>query len=120
MQLVFDAANYRVQDISIQVKDPNDENVKDLECKYLSDYMALKFQPMTTGGYLINFIDRKNSQQLAASPYKVIVHEDFKEIITSSGIYDLTRLTIAYKNLPSDYNLNQFKIDVFGKIFFCF
>ena len=115
VQLVFDAANYRVQDISIQVKDPNDEIVRDdgLECKYLSDYMALKFVPRCTGGYLVSFIDRTSGKSLASSPYKLIVHEDLREIITSAGIYDLTRLTIACKNLPPDYRLNQFRIDVF-------
>jgi hypothetical protein len=117
VQLVFDAANYRVQDISIQVKDPNDELVTgedgSLECKYLSDYMALKFIPRCTGGYLVSFIDRTTGKALASSPYKLIVHEDTREIISSSGIYDLTRLTIACKNLPPDYRLSQFRVDVF-------
>lgn len=81
----------------------------------MSDYLALKFTPELTGGYLIHFHDRNNYQQIASSPYKVIVHEDYKEIIRSSGIYDLTRLTIAANNLPSNYELNQFNIVVFGK-----
>ena len=95
--------------------DPNDELVKDLDCKYLSDYLALKFLPKITGGYLVHFFDRNTSQQIAASPYKVILHEDYKEIIKSSGIYDLTRLSIAANNLPLNYELNQFNVIVYGK-----
>ena len=75
--------------------------------------MALKFVPRCTGGYLVSFIDRPTGKPLASSPYKLIVHEDMREIITSSGIYDLTRLTIACKNLPPDYRLSQFRVDVF-------
>ena len=120
VQLVFDAANYRVQDIGTNVKDPNDEIVKEVECKYLSDYLALKFTPSMPGGYLVNFFDRKSAQQIASSPYKIIVHEDFKEIIRSSGIYDLTRLSIAATNLPANYDLKSFKIDVYGKLNFSF
>ena len=117
VQLVFDAANFRVQDIIAEVKDPNDEVVKDLDCKYLSDYLALKFLPKITGGYLVYFFDRNTSQQIAASPYKIILHEDYKEIIRSSGIYDLTRLSIASNNLPTNYELNQFNVIVYGRIF---
>jgi hypothetical protein len=77
--------------------------------------MALKFVPEITGGYMINFYDRNTQQAIACSPYKVIVHEDYKEIIRSSGIYDLTRLTISVANLPKDYDLKQLNVLVKGK-----
>lgn len=79
--------------------------VDNLECKYLSDYMALKFAPETTGNYTVSFYDRNTSKPIASSPYKVMVHEDLREIMRSAGVYDLTRLTIAATNLPKDYEL---------------
>lgn len=114
VQLVFDAANYRVKDILPEVKDPQEELVENLDCKYLSDYMALKFVPELTGSYAISFFDRTNLKAVAASPYKVIVHEDLREIIRSAGVYDLTRLTIAASNLPKDYDLKHINVIVKG------
>lgn len=99
----------------LSLLDPNDELVENLDCKYLSDYMALKFVPELTGGYMINFYDRNTQQSIASSPYKVIVHEDLKEIMRSSGIYDLTRLIISASNLPKDYDLKQLSVLVKGK-----
>lgn len=117
VQLVFDAANYRVKDILPEVKDPHDDAVDTLDCKYLSDYMALKFVPEMTGAYAISFYDRSGGGPLkpvASSPYKIIVHEDLREIIRSSGVYDLTRLTIAAANLPNDCELKHISVTVKG------
>ena len=90
--------------------------IKDLDCKYLSDYLALKFMPRLAGGYLIHFFDRISSHQLAASPYKVILYEDNKEIIRSAGIYDLTRICISATNLPVEYDIGQFNVVVYGNL----
>lgn len=114
VQLVFDAANYRVKDILPEVRDPHDDSVDTIDCKYLSDYMALKFVPEMTGRYGISFFDRSTLKAVAASPYKVIVHEDLREIIRSSGVYDLTRLTIAANNLPKDYDLKHISVTIKG------
>lgn len=135
VQLVFDAANFRVKDILPEVKgisynflkneylwtliglyfiDPNDEMVNHLDCKYLSDYMALKFVPENTGSYSISFYDRTSLKPIASSPYKVMVHEDLCEIMRSSGVYDLTRLVIAGSNLPKDYELKHINVIVKG------
>ena len=112
VQLVFDAASFRVQDIWPEVKDPNDQVINDLDCKYLTDYLALKFTPVLVGGYLISFYDRNTMQHVALSPYKIIVHQSFKEIIKSCGIYDLTRLTILSTELPHSYTVKQIHVQV--------
>jgi hypothetical protein len=114
VQLVFDAASFRVQDIWPEVKDPNDELVDGLDCKYLTDYLALKFTPESPGGYLINFYDRNTVQHVALSPYKIIVHDNYKEIMRSCGVYDLTRLAVAAAHLPPNYQLRQIQIQVLG------
>jgi hypothetical protein len=114
VQLVFDAASFRVQDIWPEVKDPNDALVEGLDCKFLTDYLALKFTPELVGGYLINFFDRNTIQHVAMSPYKIIVHENLKEILKSCGVYDLTRLTVAHNQLPKNYTLKQINVKVFG------
>ncbi|CAF0722221.1 unnamed protein product, partial [Brachionus calyciflorus] len=113
VQLVFDAAEYKVHDILPQVKDPNDKILEKYECKYLSDYLAIKFKPRLTGAYQIDFFDRSSQKTIASSPYKLIVHEPLKEIIRSSGVYDLTRLTITAKNLVKEYKLSQFNVVVY-------
>lgn len=75
--------------------------------------MALKFNPESPGGYIVNFINKLNGEPLASSPYKLIVHENLKEIVKSSGIYDVTRLTIISTYLPENYDFNLIKIEVF-------
>ena len=87
------------------------------DCKYLSDYLALKLSPEIAGKYLINFYDRMNSKLIASSPYRIIVNDEAKEIIKSSGIYDVTRLTISENYLLADYELSQFNVTVYGKNF---
>lgn len=82
----------------------------------MTDYLALKFNPESPGGYIVNFFDKKNGQPLASSPYKIIVHENLKEIVKSSGIYDVTRLTILSNYLPEDFDFNKIRIEVYGKI----
>lgn len=114
VQLVFDAANFRVQDIWPEIKDPNDEVVDDLDCKYLSDYLALKFAPELVGGYLVNFYDRNDIQHLAQSPYKIIIHESLREIVRSCGIYDLTRITLIADEIPRGCTLDQIRVDILG------
>ena len=99
-------------------QDHNGEECQLDECKYLTDYLALKFNPETPGGYIVNFINKINGQLLASSPYKLIVHENLKEIVKSSGIYDVTRLTIIASYLPDPYEFNDLKIEVYG-LFVC-
>ena len=101
-------------------KDHNGEECQLDECKYLTDYLALKFNPEFPGGYIVNFINKINGQLLASSPYKLIVHENLKEIVKSSGIYDVTRLTIIASYLPDLYEFNDLKIEVYGIIIIIF
>ena len=96
--------------------DHNAEECEIDECKYLTDYLSLKFNPESPGGYIVNFIDKISKQKLASSPYKIIVHENLKEIVKSSGIYDVTRLTIISSYLPDPYEFNDLKIEVYGII----
>ena len=95
-------------------KDPTGVDCPHFECKYLSDYLALKLSPKKLGDYTINFFNRATTKPIASSPYQIAIHEDFKEIIKSSGIYDVTRLTIAENYLLSDYEIGQFKVIVYG------
>ena len=64
---------------------------------------------------MINFFDRISHKPLASSPYRINVNKESKEIIKSSGIYDVTRLIIAENYLLADYELSQFSVNVFGK-----
>jgi hypothetical protein len=98
--------------------------IKDTEFKYSTDYMTLKFAPPIAGGYIASFFNRNNNQLVASSPYKLIVHDELKPIIKSSGIYDLTRLSISSSHLPDDYSLSQFNVHIYGNLidfflFFC-
>lgn len=81
VQLVFDAADFKVNDISIQIKDPNEDIIERYECKYLSDYIAIKFKPRLTGKHFVYFFDKTSHKMIASSPYKLIVHESLKEIM---------------------------------------
>lgn len=64
---------------------------------------------------MINFFDKsKGNQLISSSPYKVIVHEDYKEIVRCLGVYDLTRLSIPASNLPAKYDLNKINVTVKG------
>lgn len=96
---------------------PEGKNFNRFDCKYLVDYLALKLSPEVAGKYLINFLDRMNNKLIASSPYKIIVCDESKEIIKSSGIYDVTRITISENYLLADYELCQFNVTVYGKIF---
>jgi hypothetical protein len=117
VQLVFDSVNYESNSISVEVKGPNEELINDVECKYSPDYLAVKFTPQATGSYVINFNDKsKDGQLVASSPYKVIVHEDYKEILRCLGVYDLTRLTISAAHLPTKYELNKINVIVKGML----
>jgi len=114
VQLVFDAANCIAENIQVEVRDSNNQLIE-IDCKYSTDYLALKFKPAKTGDYFIHFIDRLNaSNQIASSPYKITIHENNKEIIKSSGIYDINRLVIRSKDLTEAYQLNEFNIIVHG------
>ena len=92
-----------------------------METKYSPDYLALKFTPHATGSYVINFNDKnKDNQLVASSPYKVIVHEDYKEILRCLGVYDLTRLIISTANLPTKYEFSKINVIVKGICFDAF
>lgn len=96
------------------MKGPNGNTITDLECKYQSDYIALKLTPEISGKYSVNFYDQTNSEILASSPYKLLINRESKEIMKSAGIYDVTRLTISENYLLADYELSQFSVNVFG------
>lgn len=112
LQLVFDAGIYKSSNIIAEVKGPNDKLVTDIDCKYLPEYLAIKFIPKTTGSYLISFYERNKKNHIASSPYKIIVHEDYKEILKCMGIYDLTRLRVLASLLPANYDLKKIKISI--------
>jgi hypothetical protein len=136
--LVFDSVNYESNSIGVEVKGlflkywnfnkisnyfdigPNEELITDVECKYSPDYLAIKFTPQATGSYVINFHDKsKDNHIVASSPYKVIVHEDYKEILRCLGVYDLTRLTISAAHLPTKYEFSKVNVIVKGMLFSC-
>ncbi len=119
VQLVFDAANFAVQEIWPEVKDPDDELVDEIDCKYLSDYLALKFTPEYLGNYFVNFYDRTTIKHLGNSPYKITVHDNYRELIKSCGIYDLTRLNILHNILPNNLSPKMISIAIFGKFCCC-
>jgi len=115
VQLVFDAVGFNVNDIVAEVKGPGGKGLSDFECKYLSDYLALKLRPKKAGKYMIGFVDRVSQRLMGSSPYRILVDEDRKEVVRSSGIYDVTRLTIAENYLLADYELSQFSVNILGK-----
>ncbi len=80
----------------------------------MPDYIAIKFIPRATGSYLISFYEKPTNKILASSPYKIILHEDYKEIIKCSGAFDLSRLRISASNLPSNYDLSEVLVVVKG------
>lgn len=87
------------------------------DCKYLTDYLALKLYPDIKGTYSINFLDSNNSRMpVGASPYNITINDSLNDIIKSSGVYDVTRLTIAENYLLADYDLTQFNVIVYGKL----
>jgi hypothetical protein len=114
IQIVFDAINNNVNDIVAQIKDvTNNRIVNELESNYLSDYLALKFRPKNVGNYEVNFLNKLTKMEtVAASPYKITVQQNAKEIIKSYGVYDLTRLTICASNFSENYQLNEFNVIV--------
>ncbi len=118
VQLVFDAVGFNVNDIVTEVKGPDGKSVNDFECKYLTDYLALKFLPRKNGNYGVEFNDRVSQSLLALSPYKIAVDEQRKEVIKSSGIYDVTRIIIAENYLLADYQLSEFSVNILGESYF--
>jgi hypothetical protein len=88
------------------------------ECKHLEDYLSLKFYPTAVGTYLINFLNCDTSEPVASSPYEIVINENLKEIIKSSGIYDITRLIITEDYWLAKNKSNNFEITVYGKIYF--
>ena len=100
----------------LECLDTSGKNFVKFDCKYLTDYLALKLYPDTDGIYSINFLDRNNRLPVGASPYNITINNSLNDIIKSSGVYDVTRLTIAESYLLADYDLSQFNVMVYGKI----